>query len=175
MRVGRGSLFTIDRKWVEEIDQYIRDLEAVGRRVPMAMEALVQIMARVDRAFSQEMSRGPSDPQRRHPEWAWKVPVRRISSRYYQGWKLRRVAPGVWHVYNDSKEAYYIEYGIHTSAARVPRPIRRRALLRTLLWMDQTRAGERVWEFTFGPMRAHRGVGTRGSLLRSRAMNVPGL
>jgi len=140
---------------------------AVGASVaaPLAIEAYVQLLARTNRAFSQELSRGPVDPQQNNPNAAWKIPVRRISSRYYQGWKLQRVARGVWRVYNDSREAYYIEYGIHTSPRRVPRPIRRRALLKTLHFIDSVGAGRRVWEGIFSPLGNRGRAGRwRGSL-----------
>lgn len=137
------------------------------------MNVLTSLLARTNQAFAQEMSRGPLDPQERKPDAAWKIPVRRISSAYYRGWKVRRLAPAVWMLYNDSREAYYIEYGINhvgrgttvtykngrtyiKSGARVRRPIRKMSLIKTLNFVDHSRVGHRVWEMIWAPYRPGR-------------------
>jgi len=163
-KVPAFSLFTVTEKSLASLDAYISDLEQVGENFPIGMDMLVSLLARADRDYSKAMSLGPLDPRQQLPAAAWKIPVRRITSRYYYGWKIQRVARGVYRVYNDTREAWYIEYGIHTSPRRVIRPVRRRALTLTLKFADQTKAGERVWEMVFGPMRVGgsgrpRGVG----------------
>jgi hypothetical protein len=124
---------------------------------------------------------GPATPQPIYRDAAWKIPVRRITQRYYKGWKVRRLAPGAWILYNDSREAYFIEFGIHprgkfssiekTKAGasphgyfvkRVRRPIRKLSLMKTLRFMDQSRAGERIWEASFAPFRPGRRYTARG-------------
>lgn len=46
-------------------------------------------------------------------EGAWKIPVRRITGAYLAGWKVRHIGVGIWETYNDSREAYFIEFGIN--------------------------------------------------------------
>jgi hypothetical protein len=147
---------------LNEIEDYIRDLGHVQKNFQYGMNALVQILARAQVAFAQRKSRGPVDPRQTNPNAAWKIPVRRITSHYYQGWQVRRIRPGVWMVYNLTREAYYIEFGIHVSTRRVRRPINKMSLLNTLHWADHSRAGPKVWEEVFGSMRG-RGFRGRGS------------
>jgi len=166
--------------------------EASGRNTRWGMNALVMLMARTNQAFAQEMSRGPNDPQERLNNAAWKLPVRRITSRYYKGWKVRRLAPGVWMLYNDTREAYYLEYGInHVGAGftvsyrdgrtyikgsrRVRRPVRKLSLIKTLKFMDTTRTGERVWEQIFAPFRPGRRYSGRGFVFHDQVQSVRGM
>jgi hypothetical protein len=178
-----------------ELDAQIREwrlaADKVNGRVPLGVNALSRILARVDQAFSLEMSRGPVDPHEtgvryvghrfvsgpggveRQPIYsptAWKIPVRRITSHYYHGWMVKRMAPGVWMVYNPTREAYYIEYGIHVSRRRVRRPIRKLALIKTLKYADRMGVGNRVWEMIFSPFRQHGTQQGRGSLVAGHAV-----
>jgi hypothetical protein len=127
------------------IEEYIRWAEGVPREFPRAMDILIRFMAYTNQGLAQKMSAGPHDPNQGNPQLAWKLPVRRISEKYYLGWKVRRLGMGVWQLYNDSREAYYIEFGIHTSNRRVRRPIRKLSLRRTLDAMMRTQAYHRVW------------------------------
>lgn len=143
------------------------------------------LMAYTNQGFAKRMSAGPVDPQMRRPSAAWKIPVRRITSRYYQGWKVKRLAPGLWMLFNDSREAYYIEYGIHPTGSlratekghlfvmRVRRPIRKLSLKKTLAFVDESQAGARVWETSFAPFRPnfkYRGAGSLISLDQVQSM-----
>lgn len=152
------------------------------------MNELVFSMALVNQGFAREMSFGPYDPTGRggrneflgrtfsagtsgpatpHPifrhtassDLAWKIPVRRITGNYYLGWKVREVRPGVVQLYNDSREAYFIEFGINglpgTQGRLVRRPIRKLSLIKTLNYMAQTNAFHRVWADVF----KHKGKG----------------
>ena len=178
-RFAESAIFRISPRTFDDVDDWIRAAELSGRNIRFGVEALVMLMARTNQAFAQEMSRGPVDPQANRPEAAWKIPVRRITSRYYKGWKVKRVVPGVWMLYNDSREAYYIEFGINhvgpgvtvtyrdgrtyiKSSRRVRRPIRKMSLTRTLQLMDQSRAGDRVWEVIWSPFRPGRHFTARG-------------
>lgn len=138
------------------------EINQSGKRLPMSMNALARILASIDRTISMRMSAGPVDPRAANPKFAWKIPVRRITGHYFQGWYLRRLAPGVWAVYNPTREAYYIEYGIHTSSRRVRRPIRKLALLRTVGYAKVNNVDHMVWELMFGPLRpgGRRFIGT---------------
>jgi hypothetical protein len=137
----------------QDVERYIRGLEASGRNLYAASNMLTELLARAHQGFALEKSRGKYDPYQKVPEMAWMIPVRRITQRYYRNWKVRRLAPGVWEVYNDSREAYFIEYGIHTSKRRVRRPIMKITLIKTLRWSDAVGVGHRVWEQAFAPLR----------------------
>lgn len=180
---------------LDQIEKYIRDFGHVQRNLQYGMNALAMYLARGHQGFAQAMSRGPMDSRRnmriltgRHfiagtsgpatpvPHYqsnlAWKIPVRRITSRYYQGWKVRRILPGVWQSYNDTREAYFIEYGIHPSPRRVRRPIRKLALVKTLRWADNSRVSHRIWETIYAPLR-NRPYTERGQLLATTNVQSP--
>lgn len=208
MRYTENQIFRIAPETFDEIDDYIRACEITGRNVQFGMDALVMLMAYTNEAFAQRLSAGILDPQARHgrgrvrqlqgrrfightsgpstpqpiygPDPAWKIPVRRITERYYKGWKVRRLAPGVWMLYNESREAWFIEFGIHPSgykvsakggkyymkgSRRVRRPIRKLSLKKTLALMDESRAGERVWEMIYAPFRPGRHITARGEAI----------
>lgn len=177
-RYTTGQTFVITDGVFNDIDAWIRAARASGRNISYGMNVLAMFSARTDQAFSQELSRGPLDPQERNPGAAWKLPVRRITGKYYSGWKVKRIAPGAWIVYNDSREAYFIEYGINhvgssyvsgrggkvyaKNSRRVRRPVRKLALLKTLRALDNTNAGSMAWEVIFAPFGRTRSGGRRG-------------
>lgn len=193
-RFTPGQVFRISDQTFNDIEDWIRAAEQSGRNIRYGMNVLTMVMARTDQAFSQEMSRGPLDPQMRNSGAAWKIPVRRITGRYYSGWKVKRLAPAVWIVYNDSREAYFIEYGINQSGGgginvggrggvnyskgsrRVRRPVRKLALMKTLRAIDQTHVGHRVWEVVWSPFRPGRRVGTAGEgIISDQVQGVMGM
>lgn len=142
------------------IEEYIRWAEQTGREFPRAMNMLIRFMAYTDQGHSQRLSAGMYDPGERRPDQAWRVPVRRITEKYYLGWKTRRVSNGVWEVYNESRAAFYVEFGIHVSGRRVRRPIRKLALRKTMTDMMRTHAFHRCWcEIYVNERRGKRHVG----------------
>lgn len=174
-RFAESQVFRIKPETFDMIDDWIRAAEAANRNVQYGMNALLMFMARTNQAIAMEMSAGVVDPRMRNRGAAWKIPVRRITSRYYRGWKVQRLAPNVWMLFNDSREAYYIEFGIHptgtvhtsregnTFVMRVRRPVQKLSLTRTLKFVDQSRVGERVWEGIFEPFRTGRKFKSRGA------------
>jgi hypothetical protein len=142
--------FRIEQETFVELDNLIRGLEMAGKNIKPAMNMLCQVLAYTGLAQAQKRSRGFVDPNQTAPQQAWKIPVRRITSAYYHGWKVRRITYGVWQVYNDSREAYYIEYGIHTSGRRVRRPIAKLSLLATLRFADPILHRFSNWVFNWG-------------------------
>lgn len=134
------------------------------------MNELVFHMALVNQGFARKMAFGPSDPSGRASDLAWRTPaqgIRRITGAYYVSWKVRQVRPAVWQLYNDSREAYFIEFGISrvgfagnrtVPARRIRRPVRKLSLLRTLEYMMTTRAYHRVWASVLSSPR-HHGLG----------------
>ena len=111
------------------------------------MNELVFHMALVNQGIARKMSFGPADPGMKKPEYAWQLPVRRITGNYYISWKVRQVRPGVAQLYNDSREAFFIEFGINHfgEGRRVRRPIRKLSLLKTLDYMMATNTYDRIW------------------------------
>jgi hypothetical protein len=184
-RYNSDDVFRISPETFDEIDDWIRAAKAAGRSTVYGMNALAMLMAYTNQAIAMKMSAGPVDPRMRNHAAAWKIPVRRITSRYYLGWKVKRLAPGLWMLFNDTREAYYIEYGIHptgslratengyTFVMRVRRPIRKLSLRKTLAYVNESRAGERVWEMSFAPFRTtykYRGTGSLISMDQVQSM-----
>lgn len=122
--------------------------EFVPARLRASMDELVFYMALVNQGFARKMSFGPYDPGGLREELAWRSPdqgIRRITQRYYLSWKIRKRKEAVWQLYNDSREAYFIEFGIHTSLARIRRPVRKLSLRKTMDFMMATDVWHRVW------------------------------
>jgi hypothetical protein len=144
---------------VEPTKETINAFEAIIRwaetEVPMQLQIwmghLCQLMAFVNQGEARKMAFGPEDLAGSQKELAWRIPVRRISGRYYVGWKVRRITSSglttAWQLYNDSREAYFIEFGINWlgEGRRVRRPVQRLSLQRTLDYMASTQSYHRVW------------------------------
>jgi hypothetical protein len=173
---GTGNRYSLSR-FASELFALSVGIKQASLKMPVAMDALAQILARIDQNYSMRMSSGPRDPRELNPKAAWKIPVRRITGAYFQNWHVRRIARGVWIVYNPTREAYYIEYGIHPSGRRVRRPIRKMALIKTLKFADRHKVGEFIWEGIYGHMRETSGS-SRGRLLvqfQPQSMKVMGM
>lgn len=159
--MGRGyTAVQLGPELFNAIENQLRQNSLASRTFNFHMDRLVRFMSYVHLGAAQRRSLGPVDPQQQRPELAWKLPVRRISGRYFFGWKVKRRGLGWWQVYNDSREAYFIEFGIHTSNRRVRRPVNKLALMATLKFMATTRAYDRVWADIYMPppgMRRGRG------------------
>lgn len=154
----RTGALTLDGSTFEAIENYIQWSRRVPKKFPGAMNHLVRMMAMVHIGFAQQYSLGPMDARQQTPALAWKIPVRRISGRYFFGWKVRRVGLGVWQAYNDSREAFFIEFGIHRNPAtgrvasrRIRRPINKLAMQRTLRFLATTAVANRVWADIYYP------------------------
>lgn len=162
----RGQLISIDRDSINGLENAIRWAQVeVPQQARRHLNRLVQTMALVNQSYARKMSFGPLDPYRRRDQDAWRTPsqgIRRISQNYYFGWKVRGIAPGVWQLYNDSREAYFIEFGIHTSNRRIRRPVRKLSQLRTLRYMMTTHAYHRVWSDIYLSPRRGRNRGRGG-------------
>lgn len=154
---GQPGLIEPTKETINAIEEVIRWAES---EVPFQMEQnmirLTQLMATVNQGFARKMAFGPEDPRGRGSTLAWRLPVRRISGRYYLGWKIRPIRGG-WQLYNDSREAYFIEFGINHlgEGRRVRRPVQRLSLRQTLEYMASTQAYHRIWSEIY----RHRGKG----------------
>lgn len=148
---GKGGILEPTKETINGIEAAIRWAETeVPLQLRVGMMELCRMMAFVNQGYARKMSFGPEDPTGRNSELAWKIPVRRISSRYYLGWKVKPIRDG-WAVYNDSREAYYIEYGINWlgEGRRVRRPVQRLSLKKTLEYMQSTQSYHRIWAEIF--------------------------
>lgn len=148
----------------DAIEQAIRWAEVeVPSNMRKYMNELVFHMALVNQGEARKMSFGRLDPSGIDSSSAWKIPVRRISQNYYLGWKVRQIKPAVWQLYNDSREAYFIEFGINWLGGnrRVRRPIRKLSLRRTLEIMMTTSVYHRIWSDIYANPKygRHRGRG----------------
>jgi len=161
-QTGRAFL-NPTKETFDGIEEAIRWAEfETPQRIRSGMNELVFHMAVLNQGIAREMSFGPLDPTGSTTALAWKIPVRRITGTYYISWKVRQIKPAVWQLYNDSREAYFIEFGINWLGAgrRVRRPIRKLSLRRTLEKMMTTQAYHRVWADMYSsPRHRHRGMG----------------
>jgi len=167
---GTGRIVQITPASINAIENYILWAETeVPRKVPIYMDRLAAHMAMTNQAFSRKMSFGPYDPTGMNTALAWRTPdqgIRRISQSYYLGWKMKKLGRGWFRVYNDSREAYFIEFGISTvgfggqrrvPSRRIRRPVRKLAMVKTLRFMEKTWAYHRIWADVFKSKNAHGG------------------
>lgn len=155
----RGSFFGFDDRSLSEIYDLVKWAEVdVPRLIPPLMNRLVMYMALYHQGQARKMSFGPYDPSGRNSSLAWRTPeqgIRRISQNYYLGWKVKSVGFGRWMIYNDSREAYFIEFGIsevgwgagrHVPARRIRRPVNKLAGRRTIEWaLGTTGMANHIW------------------------------
>ena len=147
----------IDRKTFRDLDNLIRDLEYNQRAFKQGENLLVRMLAMTQKGIAQQKSRGMVDPSGVAGR-PWGIPVRRISQAYYKGWKERKIGHASWMTYNDSREAFFIEFAINprvTGAVR--RPILKMSAVATLRFVQRTKLIERFAASTIGATRNQRG------------------
>lgn len=154
-----GSFFGFDPRSLDEIFDLVKWAEAdVPRLIPKLMNRLTMYMSLYHQGEARKMSFGPYDPSGKNAGLAWRTPsqgIRRISERYYLGWKVKSMGLGSWMIYNDSREAFYIEYGIsmvgwgenrHVPEGRIRRPTNKLAGRRTIEWaLSTTGMANYIW------------------------------
>lgn len=155
----RGALpsqgFYIGKKTFDDIENFIADNEASAVKVQQGIDLLARGMVLVIKGEAQKRSAGPvAGRHRSNPALANKIPVQRISGKYFAGWVIRRLGSGHYMVYNDSVEAYLIETGMYQ---RVRRPILRMSMLQMLALLQTTRTGDRFLDWVMAPRRNSRG------------------
>lgn len=147
--------FAISRKTFEQLEDWIRDNEASAEKAKLGLDTLVRLCILVVKAEAQKRSMGPVAPRRRsNPALAYRIPVQRITGRYFAGWTVRRVRFGAWVIYNETRAAYVIEFGI---GQRVRRPVLKLSVLAMLKFVQSTRTAERFAEYVMGPRRSPQG------------------
>jgi hypothetical protein len=169
---GRGAagLVEITPQTIKGIEAYIRWAEVEApMKLPFYMNQLAHMMALTNQSFARKMAFGPYDPSERRPEQAWRTPaqgIRRISQGYYLGWRVRKRGIGHYILFNASREAYFIEYGISeigfggnraVPARRIRRPVRKLSLLKTIEFMKTTNAYHRIWVEALKTRHGHAG------------------
>ena len=154
----RQAGLTLTPATFEAIENYLQWSQTVKRKFPAGMDMLVRTLSYVHLGYAQKYALGPVDPAQQRPELAWRLPIRRITGRYFFGWKVQRVGRAHYEMYNDSREAFFIEYGIHRNPAtgnvasrRQRRPINKLSLKRTLAFAAQTAVANRVWASIYFP------------------------
>lgn len=155
----RGAIpsqgFWIGKKTFEDIENFIADNESSAVRVQQGIDLLARAMVLVIKGEAQKRSGGQvAARQRSNPALANRIPVQRITGRYFAGWMIRRLGNGHYLMYNDSVEAYLIETGMYQ---RVRRPILKMSMLQMLALLQTTRTGERFLDWVIAPRRNARG------------------
>jgi hypothetical protein len=141
---GRSGMIAVDQRTLNDYNDAISKLQYISRTgFKRGMNYLVYILAVTNHTESQRLSAGPFDYRQENPNLAWKIPVRRITGQYWRRWQMKKI-PNGWEVFNDSREAFFIEFGIHTSSRRVRRPIRKMAFQTTMAYAAQSRIYSRV-------------------------------
>lgn len=153
--LGSQRMFTIGRKTFEDIEDFIADNKASAEKAALGIDLLVRAMVLLTKGLAQQKSGGPIAPAHRsNPALANRIPVQQITGRYFAGWTQRKVANGVWVLYNDSVEAYLIETGMFQ---RVRRPILKMSLIGMLGVIQTTRTADRFLEWVLAPRRSAKG------------------
>ena len=155
---GAGVLMGPTQETANALEDFIRWCEEeVPTQLMFGMSKLALFMALTNQKEARKLSFGPYDPSMEHPEDAWQLPVRRITQAYYLGWKVRMIGPGIAQLYNDSREAFFIEFGINWlgEGRRVRRPVRKLSLIKTLRQLETTHIYHRIWSQVF----IHKGKG----------------
>lgn len=158
---------TISKRTFDQIEEFIADNAASIEKVNIGIDLLVRSMVMVTRGIAQQKSGGPVAPrQRSNPALAGRIPVQRITGAYFAGWTIRRLGSGHWMVYNDTTEAWLIEFGIHQ---RVRRPILKMSLIGMLGMIQTTQTADRFLDWVLAPRRNSQG---RFASFESRLMGT---
>jgi hypothetical protein len=145
----------IDRKFFKQLEDLTLDNNASMQRAREGMDLLVRYTILIVKAGAQARAQGPVAPHRRsRPELAYRIPVQRITGRYFAGWHLRRLGQGRWLLYNDTVESYLIEYGMYQ---RVRRPILKLSVISMLRFVQTTKTGELLVDSILSSRRDARG------------------
>lgn len=173
-RTPNPTGFRIDRSVFRDIEDFMADNIASAQKMQQGMNMLMWGMALSTKGFAQEMSKGPVAPRQRSvPALAYRIPVQRITGKYFEGWQHKRLGHAHWLVYNDSREAWLIEYGIYQ---KVRRPIMKMAANKTLSMLQGTKTAERFLGWVVTPTQRGSGnpLGDTGQTLISRMAGPKG-
>jgi len=143
--------------WAENVERH-KILEAED----LLALVMVTMCYQYAQKFSAGMRRDPKDTSR-----SWKWPIPRVTGRYFAAWQMQRVRQGTYILTNNSREAYFIEYGIHRnprtgqpSPRRIRRPVLKRSLLETTRMLQSSALSHRLWSGVFIPKHGEPGKRT---------------
>lgn len=143
--------FTFSRKTFEQLEEWSRDTTASIEKIRGSYDALIRLCILTVKAEAQKRTMGPVAATRRsNPALAHRIPVQRITGRYFAGWTVRRLRWGAWVLYNEERAAYVVEFGI---GQRARRPILKQSVLDMLRFIQTTRTAERFAEHIMLPRR----------------------
>jgi hypothetical protein len=158
-RYSIPGAFGITRQSFEDVDTLIRSLKIGTKEFNSAMDLAAQLLAGTSKAIVQGYYAGPR-AQSRAQGYIYSTfgfPIRQVTGKTYAGWRMRRVAPGVWEVFNEERGAYMVEYGIVRGGGGVARRPLKRSAVGTLRFIQRTRFGQRIMADTFGSLRNNKG------------------
>lgn len=145
---SRMPSVSIDPQSIKMWYDYAMDFRENADMFRFAVDKIIGMYALISLAGAQKRSLGPVDPQMTRAAAAWKIPVRRISGMYFLGWEVKHMGIGVYMLTNNSREAYYIEFGINhvgTGAQgsngmrlRIRRPVMKLSVLEALKIIQAT-------------------------------------
>src|SRR6266542_1602325 len=101
-RIAASKSGFVNIEMLNSIDDFLRDINMTKEKLQYGLNALAMVLSYAMLGYAQKLSGGPTDPRGQNTGAAWKLPVRRIRGTYIGGWKVRRIAPGIWMTYNDS-------------------------------------------------------------------------
>jgi hypothetical protein len=145
--------YGISRQTFDEIDTLIRSMRTGSKEFSDVMGLAARLMAHTTQGYAMRYYRGAQAPGGR----AGTIPVRRITGASGRGWRVRRVSPGAWEVFNEERGAWMVEHGIVAGGGGVRRPILRMSGVATLRFIQRTRFAERIMSETFGSLRDNKG------------------
>lgn len=156
---GRVQL-TLDQEFFKALEDYIMWAQNVPRKIRQADDHLARFLALSALGIAQKLSGGPKrSPSHKADPRAWRPPpIPRITWAYYFGWQARRLQHGTWILTNVSREAYYIEFGIHrnprtgeVAPRRIRRPVMKLTFKKTLEFMQSTAIAHRIFADVYFP------------------------
>lgn len=158
--LGRASLgsmpmFGISLNTFRQLENFMDDVQGSKEKMTQGIDMLVRTMILVTKGIAQKKSGGPVAPRQRSvPALAHRIPVQRITGRYFAGWTQRKIGNGHWILYNDVAEAYLIETGLYQ---RIRRPILKLSVIGMLRFIQSTRTADRFMDYVLAPRRDPRG------------------
>lgn len=178
---GNRGFVTLTAESLDALEDYIAWTENVSKKkLLQADEYMARFLAMLSGSYAQKYSAG----MRRHPDdstRSWAMPVPRITNRYFLGWRVERLGRGAYVLTNDSREAFFIEYGIHRNPAtgtvsprRIRRPVFKMSFLRTMETVQRSSIAHRVWADVLVPKPGEPGRRTRNLTWYSQPSGIMG-
>ena len=158
LKSNPNSSLTISRRTFEELEEWIRDNAVAEKDFVTGINAIVMMMAYTIKGAAQQKTMGAVDRRAQNTALAYKIPVRRITGKLFAGWKVSKLGPGRYMVYNDDRAAWVLEEDIdQRSGRRTRRPILKLSVIQMLKLIQTTRTAERMVDSVMAPRRNNRG------------------